>query len=226
MEALYRFLDTYAGLVYILLALGGLFALRWLWISWQEWRLAIYGLEKEFALRRMSRALAAVVLILILLLAEFFVISFIIPGLPAAVFAPTPTLDLLAAPTATLPPEAAAMLSAAPAPIVSVSDAGCVPERLNIVSPEPGEQVSGSVELIGTVDIPNLGFYKVEVALQDSENWASVFAGRTPRRNQPFENQWDTSLLTPGDYLLRLVVTDNEGQSLPPCVIPVRVTAP
>jgi hypothetical protein len=37
---------------------------------------------------------------------------------------------------------------------------------------------------------------------------------------------WDTTRLSPGDYLLRLVITDNAGQSLPPCTIQVRVEAP
>jgi hypothetical protein len=37
---------------------------------------------------------------------------------------------------------------------------------------------------------------------------------------------WDTSTLTPGDYQLRLLVTDSQGQSYPPCVVPVRVSAP
>jgi hypothetical protein len=35
--------------------------------------------------------------------------------------------------------------------------------------------------------------------------------------------QWDTTSVPPGDYQLRLVVTDNQGQALPACVISVRV---
>jgi hypothetical protein len=37
---------------------------------------------------------------------------------------------------------------------------------------------------------------------------------------------WDLSQLNPGDYLLRLVATDNEGKAMPACQIPVRITAP
>ena len=37
---------------------------------------------------------------------------------------------------------------------------------------------------------------------------------------------WDTSQLVPGDYLLRLVVTDNVNNLFPACVISVRVVAP
>ena len=37
---------------------------------------------------------------------------------------------------------------------------------------------------------------------------------------------WDTTLLVPGDYLLRLVVADSQNQLLPACVVSVRVVAP
>jgi hypothetical protein len=37
---------------------------------------------------------------------------------------------------------------------------------------------------------------------------------------------WNTSNLTPGVYLIRLVVTDNLGNALAPCEIQVRVVAP
>jgi len=37
---------------------------------------------------------------------------------------------------------------------------------------------------------------------------------------------WDTSALAPGNYMLRLVVTDNQGIALTPCVIQVVVDAP
>jgi hypothetical protein len=35
--------------------------------------------------------------------------------------------------------------------------------------------------------------------------------------------EWNTSSLTNGYYFLRLVITDNVGASLEPCVIAVRV---
>ena len=42
MAEFYKFLDTYEVLIYILLALGGMFSFRWLWQSWNEWRIAVY----------------------------------------------------------------------------------------------------------------------------------------------------------------------------------------
>ena len=56
MDAVYQFLASYEGLIYILLTLGGLFAFRWTWKSWHEWRDSVFGLEREFAMRRLSQA--------------------------------------------------------------------------------------------------------------------------------------------------------------------------
>lgn len=225
MAGLYRFLASYEALIYILLAIAALFALRWLLNSWTEWRQALYKLEREFSLRRMSQAFTITVLIFALFCTEFVVASFVLPGLPADVFQATATLDLLASPAATLSPEIMTQVAAAPSAATPVSAEGCVPDQIMISSPEAAEEINGTVDLQGTVSIPNFGFYKYEVAPQGSDTWVTISAGRTPRTNASL-GLWDTTALTPGDYQLRVVVTDNVGQSLPPCVIPVRVTAP
>jgi hypothetical protein len=97
-----------------------------------------------------------------------------------------------------------------------------VPDKLIIASPKAGGEVKGKIDIQGTVNIPNLGFYKYEVALINSDAWATISAGRDIVVNGSL-GAWDTTTLTPGDYQLRLVVTDNQGQSLPPCIIPIRV---
>jgi len=222
---LYRFLDSYEALIYIVLAIGGLFAFRWLWKSWREWQMSVYKLEREFSMRRMSQAFAISVLIAVLFCAEFVMASFVIPGLPAGFFLPTPTLDLLALPAGTLSPELMTQVAAAPPPPVSANMQGCVPDKLMITSPKPGDEVKGKVDILGTVNIPNFGFFKYEVALRGSDIWATIAAGTTVRNNEKL-GQWDTTALTPGDYQLRVVVTDNKGQALSPCIIPLRVLAP
>jgi hypothetical protein len=100
-----------------------------------------------------------------------------------------------------------------------------MPGEIFLVSPEPGQEVSGTVTLVGTVDVGNFGFYKYEVAPQGSDTWATISAGRNVVRNGDI-GLWDTSTLTPGDYQLRLEVTDNQGQAYPACIVPVRVLAP
>jgi hypothetical protein len=225
MAGLYRFLASYEALIYIVLAIGVLFSMRWMWSSWREWRQALYRLEREFSLRRMSQALTITLLLAVLMCAEFVVASFVIPGLPADIFLSTPTLDLLATPAGTLSPEVMTQIAAAPPGGQPGDPQGCVPDQLTITSPEPAEEISGTVDIQGTVNIVDFGFYKYEVAPQGSETWVTISAGRTTRVEESL-GLWDTSALTPGDYLLRVVATDNEGQSLPPCTIPVRVMAP
>jgi len=222
MAAVYRFLSSYEGLVYLVLAIGGVIALRWLWSAWREWREAIFGLEREFAQRRLNRALAISFVILLLALGEFILASFVVPALPATVFMPTATLNILATPTGTLPAELATALAVAPATSTAESESGCMPGRLNFTSPKPGQELSGIIELMGTVNIPNFGFYKYEVAPLGSDTWATISAGREVVREDTL-GRWDTTEMTPGDYNLRLVVTDNQGESLPACIIPVRV---
>ncbi len=222
MTELYRFLSVYEGLIYVLLALGGVIALRWLWASWREWQEAVFGLEREFARRRVARALAAVVVVLLLGLGEFAVASFVIPSLPASVFLFTPTVQLVSLPEGTLSPDMATALAQTPLPSPPAIETGCVPGELSFAYPRAGDEVSGIVVLEGTVDIPNFGFYKYEVALHGSDLWTAVSAGRVVVRNGEL-GRWDTTELTPGDYDLRLVAVDNEGNALPPCVITVRV---
>ena len=226
MAAIYRFLSTYEVLIYIVLAIGGLFAGRWLWRSWNEWRRAVFNLEREFALRRMGRAVALLALVLVLSCAELVAASVIVPSLPAAFFLATPTLDLLSTPTGTISADLATQIALTPRPAPTLQGAqGCQPGRLIITAPKAGSEVTGTVDIQGTVDIPNFGFYKYEVAPINSDTWATISAGRTTKIDESL-GPWDTTALTPGDYQLRLVATDNQGVAQPACIIPVRVLPP
>jgi hypothetical protein len=223
MGPLYRTLASYEPLIYIALAIGGLFAFRRMWRSWREWRDSVYGLEREFALRRLGQATAAAFLILALVFLEFFIATFIAPSLPATDILATPTLDLLLTPAGTLSPEQATQAALSPVTQgVPSGMSGCVPDQIMITTPEPGDQVSGTVEITGTANVPNFGFFKYEVAPMGSQNWATISAVREPKVNELL-GQWNTSSLTNGDYFLRLVITDNVGVALEPCVIAVRV---
>ena len=223
MGPVYRTLASYEPLIYIALAIGGLFAFRGMWRSWREWRDSVYGLEREFALRRLGQATAAAFLILALVFVEFFIATFIAPSLPATDILATPTLDLLLTPAGTLSPEQAtqAALSPVTQPVPS-GMSGCVPDQIMITAPEPGAPVSGTVEIMGTANAPNFGFFKYEVAPMGSQNWSTISAEREPKINEVL-GQWNNTSLTNGDYFLRLVITDNVGVSLEPCVIAVRV---
>lgn len=219
MGAVYRTLATYEPLIYIALAIGGLFAFRRMWHSWREWRDSVYGLEREFALRRLGQATAISFLILGLIFAEFFIATFVAPSLPASDILATPTLNLLVTPAGTVAPGTT--------PLAITQDvpngmSGCVPDQIMITAPRPGDIVRGIVEITGTANVPNFAFYKYEIAPMGTQNWSPVSAAREPKTNESL-GSWSTTSLTNGDYFLRLVITDNVGKELEPCVLAVRV---
>jgi hypothetical protein len=221
MTVFYRFLSEYEALIYILLAIGALFAFRAFWRAWRESQTAVFTLERQFSSRRLAQSASISALIVVLFCAVFFTTTFIVPGLPASAIALTPTLDFISTPTGVLSPEMMSQFAAAPLQ-AAPGASGCVPGRIMLTFPEPGAELKGSVELIGTVNIPNFGFYKYEAARVGSDAWATISANRSPVENGSL-GRWNTTALTPGDYQLRLVVTDNQGVVLPPCIIPVRV---
>jgi hypothetical protein len=73
------------------------------------------------------------------------------------------------------------------------------------------------------VSTPNFGFYKLEMKRVEETNWLTILAGNEVKVDGTL-GAWNTSLLSPGDHQLSLVVTDNQGNSLEPCIIQVRVT--
>ena len=158
MANFYKFLASNEVLIYILLAIGGMFSFRWLWRSWREWQVAVYNLEREFSARRLGRSAAISTLIIIVFCGEFFIASFIIPGLPADFFITTPTLDLISTPTGTLSPQMMTQFSGLLPQTVAAGNTGCAPNQIMITFPEAGNEIKGAVELLGTVNIPNFGF--------------------------------------------------------------------
>lgn len=222
MSSFYRLLAAYEPLIYIALALWGVFITRSMIRCWIEWRNAVFGLEREFALRRLLRATLFGLLALILIFSEFFIATFVAPALPASGALATPTLSLLVTPASALPPGATAAPDAGSAPS---GMSGCDPDRIMLTVPEPGAVVSGVVKLTGTASVPNFGFYKYEISALGSNVWATISAGNKPVVRSDL-GDWDTTALANGDYFLQLVLIDNVGQTLEPCVIAVRVQNP
>jgi len=197
----------------------GLYAFRRMLRSWQEWRNSVYMLEREFALRRLGQSTAFGLLVLLLFFAEFYVATFIVPSLPALDVLTTPTLDLLATPVGTVSVDGVVPLGT---PEVQSGMSGCVPDEIMITTPESGDVISGTVILNGSANIPNFGFYKYEFSPAGTDGWVTIAAGTEVKMNDEL-GPWDTSALTNGDYFLQLVIIDNVGKTLEPCVIAVRV---
>jgi hypothetical protein len=221
MGFVYRALGTYESLIYISLAILGLFVFRRMWGAWREWRDAVFTLEREFALWRLVRVAALGILVLALFFVEFYVATFIAPSLPAVDLMVTPTLDLQVSPPPTLIGVDSTQ-GAPPTQPVQSGMSGCIADQIMITSPKPGEEVRAVVDLIGTADVPNFGFYKYEIASIGTQSWSTLAAEREPKKDELL-GKWNTLSLSNGDYFLRLVITDNVGKALEPCVIAVRV---
>lgn len=223
MDALFRFLVEYELLIYLILGIGAIVVGYTLWLAWREWRRAVFGLEKELSFQKVRLSGAFFTLFLMFSLTQFCLVTFVAPFLPSGVFRMTPTVALLQTPSVTLSPDE---LTAQPTMVLAPSGStDCLPDQIMISSPAPGSEVQGKIVLSGTVDVQNFGFFKYEYSLAGSDSWSTIAAGDQPIRNGEL-GVWDTSQLVPGDYQVRLLVTDNLGQAFPACLIPLRVVAP
>jgi len=226
MAAILHFFTSYKVLIYLLLLFGLMFAIRGLVRARRETGESLYGLEREVAHRHMSQAVAALSIIAFLAIAELVLTIFLAPNLPAISLLGTPTMNPLITPTNTISPELLAAIGViTPEPTPTAQTTGCIPGQIMITSPKPGDAIKGSVKLLGTANIPNFGFYKYEFSPLGSDVWSTIEANNEVKLDGEL-GSWDTSEVSPGDYNLRLVVTDNQYNVLPPCIVPVQVAAP
>lgn len=227
MAEVLRFFVQYEAVLYFVLGLGGIIYLYRFWLAWQEVRLAVYALEREASRARLNQAAIVLFILLVVAVIIFSMVTFVSSTMP--IILATPTLNLsIASP---IDPQATAqqtanVVTATPLPTVSIDPAGCVDGSLIITTPAAGDTLQGAVEVQGTVDVPNFGFYKFEVARAEEELWLTIQAGRNVVQDGVLVENWDTSRLPAGDYVLQLLVTDNSGEELPPCRIPVRIELP
>ena len=227
MEEALSFFRAFELWIYLLLGLGGLIYTRKFVLSWQELREAGFGLERDNAQSRLNQAAVIMVLLLTMAVAEFVLVSFVAPAVPGATPLPTPTLDLLATATTTLP-AVTPMTVETPEAVAAPAEAefaatGCIPGQIEINSPGNNQDVNGVVEVLGTANIPNFGFYKIELKRPDELTWLTLQAGNRAVEGGKL-GDWDTRRLTPGEYQLGLVVVDNQARLSPPCIVQVRVS--
>lgn len=228
MQTLLRFLKTYELGIYLLLGVAFLLYFRRLLLAWRVWQGSLFGLEREEAGRRLRSAFLGVVLSVGLMLTTFALVTFATPAQTGPVTLPTATLDLLATPSTASPEEEIPTPEGTPTPLPTpvLDTGGCVPDHVFITAPQTGDTISGEVSIEGTANIPNFGFYKVEFAPASEALFLTIGVGRVPRVQQPLIKGWDTSRIPPGDYVIQLVVTDNQGQALPPCRVRVHIAPP
>jgi hypothetical protein len=219
MRALLDFLHNYEVFLYILIGLISILYIRRFLAAWQEARLAIFGLEREIAGQRMRTNASILVALVILMGFMFLSTTFVRPMLPQVTLVVTPTV---AVPTAQ--PIALNLAQEADVtPTVEVTGSqNCVAGQIELTDPRTGMEVSGVITLKGLINVQDFGFYKYEYSQPGSSTWMIIAANGTIDPEGSL-GLWDTSLLVPGDYLLRLVVTDNRSNVIGVCVVGVKV---
>lgn len=226
MEEAIGFFRAFEFWIYLLIGLGALFFIRKFYLAWQELKDAAFGLERESAQVRLNQSATILVLLLSMAVSEFVLVYFIAPSVPSAASLPTPTMNPLATSTTTLSAEMANSVGnealAGQQLNQTALSAGCIPEQTQLTFPLGGQETSGVVEILGTADIPNFGFYKLEIKKPEETVWLTLQAGNQVVRDGKL-GDWDTRRLTPGEYQLGLVIVDNQAQSSLPCIVQVRV---
>jgi hypothetical protein len=214
--------------IWFYIVLGGfsLFLLFRLFSAIAEWRDAAFGMEREIAVRKFGISLTFLILLFLIALSEFILVSFSESVLPDMASISTPTIDLISTPTVILPAaEITAVVESEITVTPTISQQGCVPDQLEWIYPKPGEELKDVVKLIGTVNIPDFGFYKYEYTEPGNSIWKTIAGGNETHVNEEI-GAWNTTQLIPGDYILRLVVLDNENNEYPACLVQVRVINP
>jgi hypothetical protein len=219
------FLTRYEVWIYVLAAGVGLIYIRKVILAIEERRSAVFGLERENATRQLTSAGSVLGIMILMAAGEFALVTFVAPFVPQTKILPTPTIDLLATPTVTLQAAAAgtpgAGKTATPAPAKSN---GCIPGQLEFTNVQPGQEFSKTIKLMGTTNVPGFAFYKYEYGQPGQNNWVTVAAGSDIKVDAEI-GSWSIAALPQGDYELRLVVVNQQNESMPPCVVPIRIVS-
>ncbi len=226
MNYVIRFLAEFEVPIYLMLGIVALIYLRRILMALEEKRSAIFGLEREAAQRKVVSASTVLILVGMLTVGEFVVATFLAGELAQEPTFATATIEVLTTPTVTLgPPPEGATPTPTLYPQVQLEgiESNCINDVLEIESPEHLSEVSGVVELIGSVNTENFGSYKYEYSTMEV-NWQTIAAGSGVRIDESLGN-WYTNDLEPGEYMLRLVALDNDGVEQSACVIQVSIPA-
>lgn len=230
MEEAILFIEANQSIIYLVLVL---LAVIYAWLllqAYQGLRGAVFGLERERAISKLTRSGAMLALVISGILATFVITTFASPAIPPSL-RPTalPTVSLLATSEPEGALEGGGGSAATPLTVDMIDGSGCQNPEATISSPESGEAVRGEVEILGTANITGFAFYKLEYHdLKAGSDWLAISASNAPVCENCDEEQflgaWDTSLVTPGQYAVQLVVTDTLGNAPLPCQILLQVT--
>ncbi len=239
----FHFLVDYQLWIYAVLGVLALIYLKRLITAWQERYNTIFGLERENAQWRLNSALAVFVLLLLLIAAEFVLVTFVIPEWPQVMATPTPTPaegEAAVSEEGTAEGEEDLMIvrnddetglvinstpegSEASTTTSASTGGGCVEGQLEWLEPVNGEEISGSYTLMATVNVRDMAFYHYAFSpVDDQQEWQTLSAGNLPVVEGEL-GLWATTQVDNGDYILRLTVYDLSNNALTPCDIQIRV---
>ena len=233
MREFFRFLVDYQIWIYVVLGVLALIYLARIIGAARERYATIFGLEREDAQRRLNSALAIFILLLLLIAAEFILVTFVIPEWPLVMLTPTPQSPSVEEEEQLMVTNSAAgggltIISTPEGAVggtsaVSRLSSGCIANQLEWLAPKSGDVISGSYTLEATVNVQDMAFYNWAFSLvDDQQNWQTLSAGNLPVLEGDL-GLWATSQVANGDYVLRLTVYDLNNQELPPCDVYIRV---
>lgn len=233
MLELFHFLVDYQLWIYAILGILALVYLLRLISAWRERYATIFGLEREDAQRRLNSALAILILLILLIGAEFVLVTFVFPEWPLVMLTPMASVTPEPDEPMITPPYADSGLQIISTPegavIPSVDSAvsslasGCIDGQLEWLAPVSGDVIKGSYTLEATVNVQDMAYYDWSYAsVDDQDKWKPLSAGNLPLIEGPL-GLWATSQVANGDYVLRLRVYNLNNEELPSCNVYIRV---
>ena len=200
--------------IYAVLGILAVLYIRALWLANARWQATPFGLEREQALQKQNRALFMLILVLALGGSVFLVNRLVVPT-AAIVQTEKPT-----EPPPTLAPTSTPIQGDQP---LVVDSSGCQNPQVTLTRPASGETITGAYEVVGTADIPNFAFYKLEISGRlTSGAWVPLYVGNTPVKAGTL-GRFDSTAYGQGEYAFRLMVMDGSGNSVPPCVVTITI---
>jgi hypothetical protein len=196
---------------------------------------AIFTLEKETAASTRLRSIGMVFVLLILGGAIYFTATYLEPNLdletenettPTVLLQPTPTptpgtptATPLPVPTRTPRPTQTPETTPTPTPKpVILPD--CPNPQARLTNPTVNAVLKGVVEIRGSANIDNFGYYKFEFRSEGASEWSFIQDFKEPVADGIL-GSWNTAGLPAGTYTFRLVVVDKTGNYPEPCEVDV-----
>jgi len=108
----------------------------------------------------------------------------------------------------------------------SLLPSNCPHPQARLISPQMNQVIRDAIQVEGTANIENFGYYKFEIRREDGDvedEWHWIESFEIPVE-EGILGTWQVSHLPEGVYTLRLMVVDHEGNyPFPPCDVRVSV---